>query len=452
MNPDALSERPSAWTRFRSIRVWAQILIWAAAWPVPTALYAASRPADTRRRWWAMTAVAALVWVGVAGASSSGSKRTEQAGKTTDSTATTTTTAFATEPSFVPTTASTETTATTAPPAGTSSSRAGPTAITSPRPTTTAKPTTTTTTKPAPAGDPTAILVGLRVAPEGARTGYSRNLFNHWIDADKNGCDTREEVLRAESRSQAQVDPVGCKVLAGDWYSLYDGLTFTDPSELDIDHVVALAEAWDSGASGWDAARRQTFANDLDHPQALRAVSASSNRSKSDLDPAQWKPTTEAAWCEYANDWVTVKKAWDLTADQDEVDDLKVMLRTCTSTSPTTTTAPTATTTTTTQSPATGGTVTITALDCQGEAVTVGNGGSSPTDLTGWSIHDEGVKHTYNFPAGYTLAPGASVTVRSGGAAAAGELHWTNSLVWNNDGDIADLVNAGGGVVSTRSC
>ncbi|MDQ4097856.1 MAG: HNH endonuclease family protein, partial [Actinomycetota bacterium] len=172
------------------------------------------------------------------------------------------------------------------------------------------------------------------VEPEGPRAGYKRELFVHWDDADRDGCNAREEVLIAESRSTAQVDPYGCKVLEGDWYSFYDGLTFTDPSELDIDHVVALAEAWDSGAANWDADRRQTFANDLDHSQALRAVSASSNRSKSDLDPGQWKPTRDAAWCEYANDWVTVKKAWDLSADQNEVDDLRVMLRTCGEQSP----------------------------------------------------------------------------------------------------------------------
>jgi len=193
-------------------------------------------------------------------------------------------------------------------------------------------PASTTTTGPRPAspdGDPTAVLAGLRVAPEGPRTGYKRELFPLWIDADHDGCNTREEVLIAESRSRAQVDPYGCKVVAGDWYSLYDGLTFTDPAELDIDHMVPLAEAWDSGASSWDAPRRQAYANDLDHPQALRAVSAAANRSKGDLDPGQWKPTREAAWCEYANDWVTVKKAWNLSADQNEVDDLRVMLRTC---------------------------------------------------------------------------------------------------------------------------
>jgi hypothetical protein len=210
-----------------------------------------------------------------------------------------------------------------------SSSAGGSLTAASPGPESTA--TTTSTTQPGSpaAGDPTAVLVGLRVAPEGPRTGYQRELFRHWVDADRDGCDTREEVLIAESRSPAQVDAYGCGVVEGDWYSLYDGLTFTDPSELEIDHMVPLAEAWDSGASAWDANRRQAFANDLDRPQTLRAVSASANRSKGDLDPGQWKPTRDAAWCEYANDWVAVKKAWDLTADQNEVDDLRVMLRTC---------------------------------------------------------------------------------------------------------------------------
>ena len=419
----------SLWKRFRNFPRWAQILI-----------------------------LVAVLTVGVAGASFEGSKSAEQAGRTTETTQATAPTVTTAEGSGDETTSGSE-----PPGEPTSTTATGPsttavpgsTATTSSRPTSTTKPTaTTTTTKPAPAGDPTAVLAGMRVAPEGARTGYNRDLFNHWVDEDGDGCDTREEVLIAESRSQAQIDPYGCKVVAGDWFSAYDGLTFSDPSELDIDHMVALAEAWDSGASGWDASRRRAFANDLGHPEALQAVSASSNRSKSDLDPGQWKPTRDAAWCQYARDWVTVKKAWDLSADQNEVDDLKVMLRTCDgSPSGGGAPAPTASsTTTTTTTPPSGGTVTVTALDCQGEAVTVRNGGFVPADLTGWSIHDEGIKHTYRFPAGYTLAPGASVTIRSGGPAGPGELGWTGSSVWNNDGDTAHLLNAGGAVASTRSC
>ena len=173
------------------------------------------------------------------------------------------------------------------------------------------------------------MLDRLRVAPEASRAGYSRDLFRHWVDADGDRCDTREEVLIFESRTPAQVDPYGCKVLAGDWFSAYDGVTTDQPGDFDIDHVVALAEAWDSGAAGWDAARRQAFANDLDEPAALIAVTASSNRSKSDEDPAEWKPPRREAWCAFATDWTTVKVKWDLTADQAEVATLREMLKTC---------------------------------------------------------------------------------------------------------------------------
>lgn len=169
---------------------------------------------------------------------------------------------------------------------------------------------------------------GLRVAPEGPRAGYRRELFPHWGDAEGDGCNTREEVLIRQSASPAQVDPYGCRVLAGDWTSRYDGVHTTDPADLEIDHVVALAEAWDSGASGWTTARRRAFANDLDHPELL-AVSSASNQAKSDSDPAQWQPSRAEGGCQYARDWIAVKRAWDLTADQAEADALRRLLATC---------------------------------------------------------------------------------------------------------------------------
>ncbi|MGH7424583.1 MAG: lamin tail domain-containing protein, partial [Candidatus Methylomirabilales bacterium] len=95
---------------------------------------------------------------------------------------------------------------------------------------------------------------------------------------------------------------------------------------------------------------------------------------------------------------------------------------------------------------------TLTSLDCAGERVTITNTAAAAIDLTGWSIHDEGTKHTFNFPAGYRLDAGASVTVRSGGPAEPGELAWTGASVWNNDGDTAYLVTPAGAVASTRSC
>ncbi len=326
--------------------------------------------------------------------------------------------------------------------------------------TTTAAPPATTTTTPGPAssGD-AALLAQVRVAPEPVRAGYKRELFSSWIDADGDGCNTREEVLIAESLTPAQVDPYGCKVVAGDWLSVYDGVTTEEPGDIEIDHVVALAEAWDSGASAWDVSRRRDFANDLGFAGSLIAVSSLSNQHKSDQDPAEWMPPRRESWCQFARDWAAVKVRWDLSADQPEVSALHTALDTCGSQPapappvPAPSSAPVATTSTTRpDSPPSGGSLSVTALDCQGERVTVANGGSAAVDLTGWTIHDEGTKHTFSFPAGHTLAAGASVSVKSDGPPAPGELAWTNAPVWNNTGDTASLVDAAGVLQSTRAC
>lgn len=162
-----------------------------------------------------------------------------------------------------------------------------------------------------------AAVAGVRIARE-RPAGYSRALFRHWTDDDRNGCSAREDVLIAESSTPAQVDRFGCKVIAGDWYSPYDGLTHTDPADLDVDHVVALKEAWDSGAHSWTASRRRAFANDLSDARSLIAVTASVNRSKGDKDPSNWMPPNRADWCRYISDWVAVKSRWGLTMDESE--------------------------------------------------------------------------------------------------------------------------------------
>jgi hypothetical protein len=95
----------------------------------------------------------------------------------------------------------------------------------------------------------------------------------------------------------------------------YDRLRFTASSKLDIDHVVPLAEAWDSGAWRWTAARRQAFANDLGKSWVLIAVSAHSNRSKGDRDPSGWMPTSASYTCRYLAVWVAIKARWHLTVD-----------------------------------------------------------------------------------------------------------------------------------------
>jgi hypothetical protein len=170
-------------------------------------------------------------------------------------------------------------------------------------------------------------LTALPVQDE-VRAGYSRDLFRHWIDADKDSCSTRAEVLLEEAVTAPQVG-ARCSLTGGTWYSPYDSRTLTAASQADIDHMVPLAEAWDSGARDWDAAERQAYANDLDDWRSLIAVSAASNRSKADQDPATWMPPTTAYHCEYLTNWVTVKTRWGLTIDQAERDNLADALASC---------------------------------------------------------------------------------------------------------------------------
>lgn len=148
--------------------------------------------------------------------------------------------------------------------------------------------------------------------------GYKRSLFKHWIDADRNGRDTRAEVLIAESLVSVRFSSTGKTVTSGKWLSLYDGETWTQASDVDIDHVVALAEAWRSGAWKWSAARRQAYANDLGASWTLRAVTDNVNQSKSDDDPTYWLPPLESANCVYLVEWVAVKIRWKLTVDAEE--------------------------------------------------------------------------------------------------------------------------------------
>ncbi|WBB78802.1 HNH endonuclease family protein [Micromonospora sp. WMMD882] len=177
---------------------------------------------------------------------------------------------------------------------------------------------------PSTGGDAAAQLETLTVATAGSMRGYSRDKFPHWRDTGKN-CDVRDTVLE---RDGSDIKLSGCNVVAGRWKSVYDDRTFTDPSDVDIDHVVPLANAWRSGADEWGDAERGEFANDLSRPQLI-AVSASSNRAKGDQDPSQWKPANRSHWCGYAENWVAVKHHWRLTVTSAEKAALADMLEEC---------------------------------------------------------------------------------------------------------------------------
>lgn len=160
-----------------------------------------------------------------------------------------------------------------------------------------------------------------------SHAGYVRSLFHMWTDTDNDRCSTRAEVLIAESKTTT-TRTVTCKVLTGRWYSPYDKQWPTVASNVDIDHVVALAEAWRSGAYNWSYSRREAFANDLGYGPSLIAVTDTSNQAKSDKDPAIWLPPA-AYRCTYAASWVGIKWRWRLAVDSQEKTALKRILSRC---------------------------------------------------------------------------------------------------------------------------
>ncbi|MGI8876115.1 MAG: HNH endonuclease family protein [Egibacteraceae bacterium] len=171
-------------------------------------------------------------------------------------------------------------------------------------------------------GEMRALVEGLDVAAE-TRVGYDRDLFSHWSDFDGDCRDTRDEVLAAESL----VAVSGCDVTHGQWRSYYDGATWTASGDVDVDHLVPLGEAWDSGARRWSPGTRERFANDLGDERALVAVTDNVNQSKSDQDPAEWLP--EQGTCRYVAEWAAVKARWSLSVDPAERDALLAQAADC---------------------------------------------------------------------------------------------------------------------------
>jgi hypothetical protein len=179
-----------------------------------------------------------------------------------------------------------------------------------------------TTSPPAHAAETLPLTDAVAMLPmaDENRSGYSRDKFRHWNAGDDpaDGCNTRNEVLIHEAIEPPTVGP-SCRLTGGHWWSYYDAITVTSASGLDIDHMVPLAEAWDSGASSWTAQRREQYANDQGAEASLVAVTARSNRQKADQDPSTWMPPAAEAHCRYAAEWVGTKLRWSLAADTPEL-------------------------------------------------------------------------------------------------------------------------------------
>jgi hypothetical protein len=183
---------------------------------------------------------------------------------------------------------------------------------------------------PPPAGPLTDQLAALQIAPEDTGAHYKRD---DWLpDWARTGeCSTRETVLRQQGRNV--VVNGKCAPTSGQWTSVYDGVTVTDPSQLDIDHIVPLAEVARSGPvvngrrqrpGDWPVEQRHAYANDI---EGLVAVTSTSNRSKGDDDPARWLPAQDH--CGYIRSWLHMKTKYHLSIDQAEHDAIASVISTC---------------------------------------------------------------------------------------------------------------------------
>jgi len=168
-------------------------------------------------------------------------------------------------------------------------------------------------------------LSELTVADPSNSPAYSRDEFKTW-DTISGSCDTRETVLKRDGKNV--VTASDCSATSGTWVSPYDDATWTKASDVDIDHLVPLKEAWISGARDWTAAQREALANDLTRPQLL-AVTDNVNESKGDRDVTTWLPPDTAYHCTYVRAWVQVKHFYGLTIDSAEKSTLSSILASC---------------------------------------------------------------------------------------------------------------------------
>ncbi|MXS83764.1 HNH endonuclease [Nitrosomonas oligotropha] len=156
---------------------------------------------------------------------------------------------------------------------------------------------------------------------------YNRKDWPHWIDADGDCQNTRQEMLIAASRMPVQFkNSKHCTVVKGEWVGAYTGKVFTKASDVDIDHIVPLAHAHQHGAGKWSRKQRREFANDSEN---LIVVSDSVNQSKSDKAPHEWLPPRKDYWCEYGRRWTSIKEKYRLWFSSRELKTLRMLAETC---------------------------------------------------------------------------------------------------------------------------
>ena len=182
----------------------------------------------------------------------------------------------------------------------------------------------------APSDDALTVLNSLSVKGRAAKTGYTRAQFTHWSDLDRNGCDARNDTLKRDLTEVIyKAGTRDCKVISGLLLDPYSGkvITFSSTkSTIDIDHVVALSNAWQTGAAYFDKTKRQQIAND---PLNLLAVDFSLNRQKGDGDAATWLPPLKSYRCDYVARQIAVKAKYGLWVTQPEKSAIIKLLEKC---------------------------------------------------------------------------------------------------------------------------
>ena len=176
------------------------------------------------------------------------------------------------------------------------------------------------------------MLQEIDVAPVGSMAGYSREEFPHWAadgtefgwEEPDGSCDVRDDALIRDGRG-IEVDE-DCSITAGEWLDPFTGITLKGSEDVDIDHLVPLANAWRSGANEWSASQRETYAND---PEVLLSVDDAANQAKGDKGPEAWLPPNADYHCEYARRWVWIKHEWNLSVNEQERTTLQDMLAEC---------------------------------------------------------------------------------------------------------------------------
>ena len=178
----------------------------------------------------------------------------------------------------------------------------------------------------------TAKLSSLQVRPDGPMTGYSRELFPHWRDADTWGwtadipdaCDVRDAALIRDG--QGVTYSTTCNYLEGTWIDPYGARKYDSSADIDSDHLVPLGQSWRSGAATWSEELRTRFAND---PLVVVSSYDRLNSAKGDRGPESWKPPLKASWCNYGIRWVAIKSTYKLSVNAAEKTALTSMLKTC---------------------------------------------------------------------------------------------------------------------------